>query len=60
MKGLKILKLVSGSHRKAHSEMLILETGCIPLEYVITARRLLDIQTILHRQENAIITYDIR
>ena len=35
--------------------MLFLETGCLPLEYVITARRLLYLQTILHRQENEII-----
>ena len=48
----KILKSILGSHRKAHSEMLFLETACLPLEYVITARRLLYLQTILHRQEN--------
>ena len=51
----KILKLALGSHSKAHSEMIYLETGCLPLENVITARRLLYLQTILQRDENETI-----
>ena len=37
----KILKLALGSHSKVPSEMLYLETGCLPLTDVITVRQLL-------------------
>ena len=35
--------------------MLYQETGCLPLENVITARRLLYLQAILHKEEHEII-----
>ena len=51
----KILKLAMGSHSKVPSEMLYLETSCLPLSHVITVRRLLYLQQILKRSEDEII-----
>ena len=51
----KILKLVLGSHSKAPSEMLYLETSCLPLSHIITKRRLMYLHTILQRPETEII-----
>ena len=51
----KILKLALGSHSKVPSEMLYLETGCLPLLDVITARRLLYLQTILKRPDHEVL-----
>ena len=51
----KMLKLVLNSHSKAPSEMLYLETGCLPLSQVITVRRLMYLHTILQRPETEIV-----
>ena len=51
----KILKLVLISHSKAASEMLYLETSCLPLSHIITVRRLMYLHTFLQRLETEII-----
>ena len=50
----KILKLILGSHCKSQSEMLFLETGALPLEHILSIRRLGYFQTILKRDEKEV------
>ena len=51
----KILRLILNSHSKSPSEILYLETGCLPIKDVITVRRLSYLHTILERSEDEII-----
>ena len=51
----KILRLILNSHSKSPSEILYLETGCLPLKDVIVVRRLSYLHTILNRPDNEII-----
>ena len=51
----KIIRLILNSHSKSPSEILYLETACLPLKDVITVRRMLYLHTILERQDNEII-----
>ena len=43
------------SHSKVPSEMLYLETGCLPLTDVVTVRRLMYLHTILQRPKTEIV-----
>ena len=49
------MKLVLQSHSKVPSEMLYLETGCLPLSDAVTVRILMYLHTILQRQETEIV-----
>ena len=44
--------LIIGSHSKTPSEILYLETGTIPLRYIIMIRRILFFQTIVKISDN--------
>ena len=50
-----ILRLITGAQQKVPSEMLFLETGELPLKYVIIVRRLMYYQEIIKRHENELI-----
>ena len=47
-----VLRFIIGSHSKTPSEILYLETGTIPLRYIIMIRRILFFQTIVKRSDN--------
>ena len=49
-----IIKLILGAQSKVPTEQLYLETGCLPLSYVITARRMIYLKTILDRHKDEI------
>ena len=49
-----ILKTIIGSQSKVPVECLYLETGTMPLTYVISVRRMLYLQTLLKRHNNEV------
>ena len=51
----KILRSIVGTHSKVPWKVLYLETSVLPISSVITARRLLNLQTILKRSTKEII-----
>ena len=51
----QILQVVTGAQAKVPTEMLYLETAQIPLKYIISARRLLYLHTILKRDKDELI-----
>jgi hypothetical protein len=51
----KILRTILGAHSGVPVEMLYLETGALPIPYVITIRRLSYLQTILKRNDCEIV-----
>ena len=50
----KVLRLITGAQEKSPTKMLFLETGELPLQNVISVRRLLFFHTIISRHENEI------
>ena len=50
-----ILRAITGAQAKAPTEMLYLETAQVPVKSVIIVRRLLYLQTILHRHKDELI-----
>jgi hypothetical protein len=50
-----ILRAITGAQAKSPTEMLYLETAQVPVKSVIIVRRLLYLQTILHRHKSEII-----
>ena len=51
----KILRLITGAQAKVPVEMLYLETAQLPVENIISVRRLLYLKTILDRHESELI-----
>ena len=51
----QILRLITGAQQKVPLEMLFLETGELPLKYVIIVRRLMYYQEILKRHEKELV-----
>ena len=49
-----ILQAITGAQAKVPTEMLYLETAQVPVKSVLIVRRLLYLQTILHRHESEI------
>ena len=47
-----ILRAITGAQAKVPTEMLYLETAQVPIKSVIVVRRLLYLQTLLHRHKN--------
>ena len=50
-----LIRGIRGAHAKIHKEALFLETGTIPLRYIIKSRRLSYLKTILDRDFNELI-----
>lgn len=50
-----LLRQLLGAHGKTPLEFLYLETGCIPLMYIIMSRRLIYLKEILSRPEDELI-----
>ena len=51
----QLMRHIIGAHAKAPVEFLYLETGVIPLQHVISCRRLLYLKNILQREDNELI-----
>ena len=51
----QILRLITGAQQKVPSEMLFLETGELPLMFVIIVRRLMYYQEIIKRHTNELV-----
>ena len=51
----EILKAVIGGQAKSQTEMLYLETAQTPIKNIISARRLLYLHNILHRQDGELV-----
>ena len=51
----QILRLITGAQQKVPSEILFLETGELPLMYVIIVRRLMYYQEIIKRHTNELV-----
>ena len=51
----KILRLITGAHRKTPSEMLYLETGALKISHVIAVRRLMYLRNILERHDDEVV-----
>ena len=47
-----LLRTILGSHRKCPLEMLYLETGTMPLRFIIGSRRIMYLQTLLKRNND--------
>ena len=50
-----LIKYIIGAHPKVHNEFLYLETGLMPLKYIILNRRLMYLHNILKRPEDDLI-----
>ena len=50
-----LMRFIIGAHSKTPSEFLYLETGTIPLRYIITIRRILYFQNIITRTDQELI-----
>ena len=46
-----LLRFLLGSHSKAPLEMLYLESGAIPIRFILSSRRMNYLQTILKRED---------
>ena len=51
----KILRLITGAHRKTPSEMLYLELGVTPIRHIVMARRLMFYHYILNEDPKSLI-----
>ena len=51
----QLLRSILKAHAKTPTEFLFLETGCVPLKYVMANRRLMYLKHILSRDENELI-----
>ena len=51
----RLLRTICKAHSKTQIEFLYLETGCMPLKYVIASRRIMYLQHILSRKEKELI-----
>ena len=47
-----LLRFLLSSHSKAPLEMLYLESGAIPIRFLLSSRRLNFLHTIMHRKES--------
>ena len=51
----QILRYICGAHAKTPTEFLFLETGSLPLSYIIASRRMIYLQNILKRNQNELV-----
>ena len=51
----KILRYICEAHAKTPTEFLFLETGSLPLSYIIRSRRMIYLQNILKRDEGELV-----
>ena len=51
----QILRYICGAHAKTPTEFLYLETGSLPLVYIIASRRLIYLRNILNRDDNELV-----
>ena len=50
-----LLRSICQAHAKTPIEFIYLETGCVPLRYVISSRRLMYLHHIVHREDKELI-----
>ena len=51
----QLICFITGAQAKTPVEFLFLETGCLPLEYIISTRRLIYLQNILQRNNTELV-----
>ena len=53
----QILRYICGAHAKTPTEFLFLETGSLPLSYIIKSRRMIYLQSILKRNQQELVRW---
>ena len=51
----QILRYICGAHAKTPTEFLFLETGSLPLSFILSSRRMIYLQNILKRDEGELV-----
>ena len=51
----QILRYICGAHAKTPTEFLFLETGSLPLSFIIACRRMIYLQNILKRSKDELV-----
>ena len=52
-----LLRFLLGSHSKAPIERLYLESGAVPIRFILSSRRVNYLQTILKREDEELVNY---